>query len=422
MTTPAVLVTGVGVRCSTASDVAGFTAALRAGTCGIRTVGGDTPGPGPRALAPLDDFDLDTELAAVSGLPETLRRSASRAARRSPQPVRSALLPAVEAWLDAGLHTAAVPGDRVALVVGGTNLSARYVFEQHRVHDRRPAHLAARYALHVQDTDHVGTLSQVLGVTGEGCVVGASSASGGAAVVQAARLIECGAADVALVVGALARLGPLEWQGLSALGALAAPVADGTGEWACRPFDVDRRGFVPGEGAACLVLESAASARARGAGALARLAGYAQRLDANSLSDPSAEGEARTMNAALRVAGLAAGDLDYVNAHATGTPAGDAAELAALRQVLGDESGRPWLNATKALVGHCLSAAGVLEAVATVVQLRAGFVHPNPALRQPVDEAFRYAGRTARPARLEHAMTTSFGFGGFNTALVLSRG
>ncbi|MET9457727.1 beta-ketoacyl synthase N-terminal-like domain-containing protein [Streptomyces canus] len=420
MTRP-VLVTGLGVRCSTARDVPSFTAALRGGTCGIRTVDGDALDPGPRTLAPLDDFDLDTELAALPGVPAVLRRSASRAARRSPQPVRSALLTALEAWLDAGLHSAPVPGDRIALVVGGTNLSSRYIFEQHSVYDRRPAHLAARYALHVQDTDHVATLSQVLGVTGEGCVVGASSASGGAAVVQAARLIECGAADVALAVGALGRLGPLEWQGLATLGALAAPAADGANGWVCRPFDVDRRGFVPGEGAACLVLESAGSARARGTAGLARLTGYAQRLDANSLSDPSVAGEARTMNAALDRAGLEAGALDYVNAHATGTPAGDDAELAALRQVLGESSGRPWLNATKALVGHCLSAAGVLEAVATVVQLRAGFVHPNPALRRPVDGALRYAGRTAETARLEHAMTTSFGFGGFNTALVLRR-
>lgn len=413
-----VVVTGLGVLCSTARDVPSFAAALRTGTCGIREVDGAGKQDGPRILAPLGEFDMEAALMSCPALPSAMVRGALRAARRSPLPVQAALVVALQGWQHAGLDVRPVAGDRLSLIVGGSNLSAQYVFEQHLVYDRQPAYVPARYALHVQDTDHVGTLSQVLGITGEGCTVGASSASGSAALLHAARLVECGAADVAFAVGGLTLLGPLEWRGLATLGALA--VRGGAG--ACRPFDRGRGGFVPGEGAACVVLESAASAEARGATVLAHVAGYAQRLDGNSLSDPSVAGESRTMAAALDRAGIAAADLDYVNAHATGTPAGDDAELRALGGVLGDAVGKPWLNATKALVGHCLSAAGTIEAVATVVQLRDGFVHANPALDDPVDPAFRFAGRTAVPAGLDRALTNSFGFGGFNTALVLIRG
>jgi malonyl-ACP decarboxylase len=155
--------------------------------------------------------------------------------------------------------------------------------------------------------------------------------------------------------------------------------------------------------------------------ALAEVAGFALTLDANSLSDPSVEGETRAMARALARAGVAASDVAYVNTHGTATPAGDDAELAALSGVFGESAGRPWLNSTKALVGHCLSAAGAVEAVATIVQMRAGFVHPNPALRRPVSERHRFVGAVSETARIDHALSNSFGFGGFNTSVLLSR-
>ena len=128
------------------------------------------------------------------------------------------------------------------------------------------------------------------------------------------------------------------------------------------------------------------------------------------------------MAGALAMAGIGAERVDYVNAHATGTPAGDDAEVQALAAVLGAGAGRPWVNATKALIGHCLSAAGVVEAVAAVVQMRAGFVHPNPALRDPVTAGLRFGGADEPPPAVgEYALSNSFGFGGFNSAVVLRR-
>ncbi|NUR30308.1 MAG: polyketide beta-ketoacyl:ACP synthase [Catenulispora sp.] len=422
------MLTGLGALTPVGLDVAAFTAALRAGRCGVRVVDGGASavnaGPGigdpapPRLLAALPELGLPELLDPIAELDPDLRRRCLRAARRSPLPVRAALAAAVQAWQDAGLAQAPVPAERIGLVVAGHNLTGRQAFELYPTYLRQPGHLPPRFALQAQDTDHVGTISEALGIEGEGCTIGASSASGNAALIHAARLVHIGAVDVCLAVGAMAQLGPLEYQALVNLGVNAPTANPNT---ACRPFDRARSGIVPGEAAACVVVESAASAARRGAPAWAELAGHALVLSATSLSDPSPAGEARAMTQALAMAGISADRLDYINAHATGTPAGDDAETEALTRVLGPTTGRPWINATKALLGHCLSAAGMVEAVAVALQMRAGFVHGNPALHDPVNTQLRFVGPQAQPATIDYALSNSFGFGGFNSAVVLKR-
>jgi malonyl-ACP decarboxylase len=415
-----VAITGMGVVCAIGDDVASFTAALRAGRSAVRPVRG---GPGGDWLgAVLPDFSFPGAVAARRALPEPLRRVALCAGRRGDRPVKAALAAALQAWEDARLHDTAPPAERIALVVAGSNLTAAYAYAQYARHAANPAHVPASYALHALDTDHVGTISEALGVRGEGYTVGGASASGNVGIVNGARLVACGAADACLVVGAMTELSPLERRSLAALGALAGSAARDPAAARCRPFDAGHEGFAPGEGAACLVLESAGSARRRAAPALAWLAGHHLALDANRLPDAREDGEAGAMVAAMASAGVGPADIGYVNAHATGTPGGDRAELRALRRALGGSVDRPWVNATKALTGHCLSAAGVVEAVATVAQLRHRFIHPNPALRRPVEAGFRFAGAAAEPADVEHALSNSFGFGGFTTSIVLRRG
>ncbi|WP_050776684.1 hypothetical protein [Streptomyces sp. SPB074] len=168
-----------------------------------------------------------------------------------------------------------------------------------------------------------------------------------------------------------------------------------------------------------MVLETAASARLRGAPVLAGFAGGAVVLDGNHLADPSQDGEVRAMTGALAQAGVGPADIGWVSAHGTGSPLGDRTEAAALRTVFGDGEG-PWINATKTLTGHCLSAAGVVEAVAAVLQLRDGFVHPDPGLRAPVDPVLRLVREEPRRPKHGFVLSNGFGFGGFNTAVVLS--
>lgn len=418
-----VLVTGMGVICSIGDDVGSFTAALRRGDCGIGPANpaGGEPAGAPQPGAYLRGFDFSRAVAGRAALPDELHRRAHRVARRSPLGVQAAVAAALQAWEEAGLHAARPPGDRIGLVVAGNNLTGRPGHDMARRYAGNPAYVPGRFALHSQDTDHVGSLSEILGVTGEGYTVGGASASGGAGMVNGGRLIQSGAVDACLVVGALTDLSPLERQSLVNLGAMADGGRGTPPETMCRPFDAGRRGFVYGQGAACLVLESARCARRRGAAPLAELRGYALALSGNSLADPAVAGEVRAMEQAIARAGIAPGDLGYVSAHATGSPLGDDVEIRALRQVLGRCFGRPWINATKGLTGHCLCAAGVIEAVATVAQLRGGFVHPNANLTCPIAADGNFAGATAQAARISFALSNSFGFGGFNTAVVLGR-
>ncbi|MGP3689752.1 beta-ketoacyl synthase N-terminal-like domain-containing protein [Streptomyces sp. IBSNAI002] len=418
-----VVVTGLGVHTAVAAGTDAFERALRAGRSGIGRREADGPHE-PCVSADLADFGLREALDAVPGLPAGLRSAALRTAGRAPLGVRVAVATAVQAHLQAGLGTPGGPAPgRTGLVVAGHNLTTGYAESLYPKLAASGAYVPARAALHLLDTDHLGVLSQVLGITGEGCTVGGASASGNVGIITAARLLALGAVDACLVVGALAELSTLERQALVNLGAMAAGPAGPPGaspQEVCRPFDEDRSGFVPGQGCGALVLETEESARGRGAPVLARIAGYGLALDGNSQADPDERGETEVMTAALRMAGLAPQEVGYVNAHGTGSALGDRTEAAALRQVFGDGPGRPWINATKALTGHCLYAAGVVEAVATVIQLRGGFVHPNVNLHRPIDPGLRFVGRTARPADHSYALSNGFGFGGIDTSILLA--
>jgi malonyl-ACP decarboxylase len=431
-----VMVTGLGVVSPIGLDVESFARSLRAGAVGVE----ELPVEGGRGeqglLAPLHDFDFEAALAAIPGIGRSLREHVHRVGRRGALPIQAGLAAVAQAWVDARLEDSPVPGHRIGVIVGGNNLTGRYSFHHHETYQREPMYLPARYALDVKDTNHVATVSEAFGVTGEGYTVGASMASGNAAIIHAARLVQCGAVDVCLAVGAMAQMDPQERAAFGKLGLLAEAGdgdggsgtsepdgdADGGDDGAVnlpRPFDRDRSGFAPGEATACLVLESRRTARRRRTRPLVELAGFAQGLDANSQADPDPAGETRVMTTALEGAGVDGDRVDYVNAHATATTAGDAAELSALRRVL--DGNRPWINSTKSMVGHTLTAAGALEAVATVVQMTHGFVHPNPTLLKPIDDRFRLVGRRAVDTSITCALSNSFSFGGFNSSLVMIR-
>jgi malonyl-ACP decarboxylase len=417
-----VVITGAGIVSAIGQTLDDFTAGLRAGRSGIAVHREDGP-TGPVLMAELRDFSFKDALAA--SLPDAaaaLRAKTFTTLRRSPWAIQAAAVAACEAWRQAGLDEAAPPAESIGLVVAGHNLGQNYQHAAALKHAARPAHVNPSYALHFMDSDALGSISEALGIRGEGCVAGGASASGNVALIQGLRLVRFGLVDCCLVVGVPADLSPVELQGFMNLGAMrSGPVPAAGPATACRPFDAGRAGFVPGQAAACLVLESEASARQRGAAILAELAGGAIALDANRLSNPSAEGESRSMAKALADAGLAPGDIDYLNTHGTASPLGDETELQAIRATFGEQAGRVWINATKALTGHCLWSAGLVEAVATVQQMRQGFVHPNPNLAEPVAAGFRFAGRRAEAAEIRAALSNSFGFGGINSSIVIRK-
>ena len=244
------------------------------------------------------------------------------------------------------------------------------------------------------------------------------------AIGDAMRMIRNGEADIALCGGSEGCVGPVAIGGFTAAKALSFNFNDEP-KRASRPFDAGHDGFVLSEGAAALVIERLSHAEARGATPLAIVAGYGTTTDAHHVTAGWADGReaARAMRLALGMAGVEPGAVGYVNAHATSTPVGDAAELAALTSVFGPGGGGVPVSSTKSATGHMLGAAGAIEAIFSVLALCHQILPPGLNIERPMDEAkgFDLVGAVARPAPIEHVLSNAFGFGGVNAALVFSR-
>jgi malonyl-ACP decarboxylase len=405
-----VIVSGMGIHSAAGAGCALFARALRAGESLVR------PYHVPQLTFPLlkaavADFDFVRCLRALQQRKPELREatveSAIRVARRCPRSVQLSVLVAIEAWHEAELGYRALSDTRVGIVIAGHNTTQGY---QHEIRAALAAStqlgfIAPAYAFQFLDTDHLGTLSQVLGVRGEGHTIGGASASGN------------GYIDACVVVGCMADLSPFELQALHNLGALAPQRESGTSGATGAPFDRDHEGFTLGEASACVILESAESAAARGVSPLVEVLSAVSSLSGTRLPSPDARAEAQIMVRALREARRAPGGVDYVSTHGTGSPAGDQAEVAALREVFGDLTQSPYLNSTKAVVGHCLWSAGVVEAIATIIQMNGSFVHGTPGLTRPIDESLRWQKQAQTDARLRIALSNGFGFGGIHSCL-----
>ena len=414
---PAVRITGMGIVSSIGHDVAAFGQSLAAGKSGIRRLARETAPPLAVPIgAEIEDFSYPTALRAVSDLPDALQDAAARGARRASFPVQASVIAALQAWGQARLHVGAIAPERIGLVVAGHNTTQSYQYTLAPEFLENPEYLSPRYAVQVMDSNQVGVLSEIFGIKGEGFVTGGASASGNVGVIQAARLIRAGLADACLVVGVVADLSPMEMQGFHALGAMGGKRFRDHPEKACRPFDSQHEGFIYGQAAACLVLEAADSADARGVASLAAILGGAIRLHATSSPSPDLDGEAEAMRAALHQSGVAASDIDYLNTHGTSSPLGDRTEIAAIEQVFGDHLPNVWLNATKGLTGHCLNSAGVVEIIATVIQTNQEFIHPNLNLDDPIHGAARFCGATAVRQPIHVAMSNALGSAGSTPA------
>ncbi|MDX3763525.1 beta-ketoacyl synthase N-terminal-like domain-containing protein [Streptomyces sp. AK02-04a] len=340
-----------------------------------------------------------------------------RVAHRCALPAQTATCVAASAIADARLEPADIQG--LVVLVAGNNLSLAQQARAALAAVREPPAVRASYALDHLDTDCIGAISEATGATAAGWTVGAASASGNAALIQAWRTVATGEAERVLVVAPVTDLSLSEFLAYQRAGAMATLAGHTDPDPVCAPFDRSRTGFVYGQGAAAVVVERLDSARSRSAPARAELLGHGQRLDGHRGARPEVGGQVAAMQAALKSAGLDVIDVDAVNAHATGSLLGDEVEAASLLAVFGEGS-RVRVNATKALTGHCLSAAGLIEAVACSLQLTYGFIHPNPALREPIDDRLPLVGRAAEERETRVMLSNSFAFSGINTAVVLA--
>lgn len=370
----------------------------------------------PVVRAPLPPIDLAAALTDLApGLPDAARRT-RRLAHRADPTVQAVTLAALEAWALAGL-TAAPDPERAGIVVAAQNATTGQQYRLHEKFRNSPEWLSPAWGVGFMDSFPLGIASEALGLLGEGMTVGGASASGNLALIQAARMIRGGDADLCLVIAPPADLSPMEYQALSSLGAIGGHSFAGEPDRACRPFDRAAEGFIPGAAAAAVVLEAGEAAARRGAAPRAILAGGAAALSGNGHTVPDGAAELRAMELALRRAGLEPAEVDAVSAHATSTPLGDRTEAEALDALFGPR--RVAVNAPKGLLGHGLWSAGLVEAVAAILQMEGGFLHPNRNLDDPVTDRLDLVGAGPRDAAIGAMLSNSFGFGGIHTAVVI---
>lgn len=327
-----------------------------------------------------------------------------------------ALCTVEEAWRDANLDQ--VDPQRIGLVVGGSNFQQRELTQLHERHAEKPNFLRPTYAVNFMDTDLCGLCTEQFGIKGMAYSVGAASASGQMAVIQAAQAVQSGEVDVCIAVGALMDLSYWECLAFRSIGAMGTDRYANQPERACRPFDKQRDGFIFGEACAAVVIERAEGVSRSNVKPYARISGWGLACDGNRNPDPSLQGEIRVIEQALTQAGLPASAIDYVNPHGTASKVGDEIELQALHHCKLTEAR---INTTKSITGHGLSAAGIVELVATILQMTGSRLHPCCNLEEPIDDQFNWVRDKAEACEVGNALNLSYGFGGINTAVCVSK-
>ena len=401
-------ITGMGIITSIGQTIADFQSALLAGKTQFSYL--KRPGrKGSKSFigAELPDINVQSKIPEYSGL----LRSASWS-------TQIATMAVSEAWQDAQLSSYQFNPERIGIIVGGSNFQQRYQQQIWERYQSRPQFLRPTYGITLWDTDLMGLLSECFQIQGEGYSVGGASASGAISIIHAARQIQMGITDISIAVAPLFDISQWECQGLINLGAMGSERFSANPNLACRPFDKDHDGFIYGEGCGVVVLEKAAHAQQRGVTSYGELIGWSHILDGERGPKPSQKGEERAINAALTMAKLQPEQIDYVNTHGTSSPMGDKTEVAALKCV---GLSHCLINATKSLTGHCVTAAGIVEFIATLLQMKAGFCHPTHNLLNPVDITLNWVRQTAVEAQINYAISNSFAFGGINAALVIGK-
>jgi 3-oxoacyl-[acyl-carrier-protein] synthase II len=405
-----VVVTGLGCISPVGNTVSDAWASLLAGRSGITAITKfDASAMACKIAGEVKNFDLESYVSA-------------KEARSMDTFIHYGIAAADQAVRDAGLPLGEALSEELACRIGvviGSGIGGLPMIEQtHAEYTQRGPRRISPFFVPASIINMVsGHVSMRFGFKGPNLAVVTACTTGLHSIGEAGRLIEYGDADVVIAGGAESTVSPLGIGGFAAMRALSTRNDDPAA--ASRPWDKDRDGFVLGEGAGVMVLESYEHAKARGARIYAELAGYGMSADAGHMTAPNMDGPRRAMLAALRNAGVNAEDVDYLNAHGTSTPLGDINESNAIKAALGEHARRLVVSSTKSMTGHLLGGAGGIESVFTVLALHHQKIPPTINLvHQDPDCDLDYCANTARDARLRVALKNNFGFGGTNGTLV----
>ena len=405
-----VFVTGLGFVSPHGEDPAAVFERICLGESAIRMVRSGTPEMGTDVLLASIDFEPGDRINKVD------RLFMARAAQMAVVATRNAL---EDSGLMAEGHGPEEAGVFMGCGLGGAEVLQRSysIYFERRTRRGRPTTVPMIMAS--------GPASQVcmqFGIYGPAHTYSIACASSSVAIGEGFRSIRDGYADVVIAGGAEAMLNDGSVAAWQAVGVIAKEHADGAGA-SCRPFELERTGLVLGEGAATLILESEQRATARGADLLAEIIGFGASSDAHKLTEPSVDGQERAMRNALEDAGLPIDVVGYINAHATGTPAGDPVEIEAIKRAFGAAAQAVAVSSTKSMHGHLVGASGALECGITALALHRRRIPPtaNLTLPDPACDLDCVAGVGRDAPDLEVALSNSFAFGGSNATLVLRR-
>lgn len=417
---PRVVITGMGAVSNLGLNADSTWAGMREGRSGISRVGGG-------------DFERyrDTWTCRIAGVVpnfDPTARIEHREAKRLDRFTQLGVTAGVEAVEQSGIDFSKVDPERAGVVVG-SGIGGIITIEEgiHQMIDRGPDRLSPFTVPRLMVNAVTGNLSIRYRLLGPASAHATACASSGHAIGDAMLYLRRGMADVMIAGGAEAAVSPLCVAAFMTMKALST--RNDAPEKASRPFDADRDGFVLGEGAAMLVLETEEHAKRRGATIYAELLGFGNSSDAAHITapDPQGLGASRAMRWALRDARLNVDQIEYINAHGTSTPLGDQAEVAAVLSLFGAHArksagGRLMMSSTKSMHGHTLGASGALESIACIHAVRDGVIPPTINLDTP-DEGFDldFVPHHARERRVRYAMNNTFGFGGHNVTLILGR-
>lgn len=406
-----VVVTGMGCICPVGNNVGESWDALLAGRSGAGMITlFDASRNKTRFAAEVKGFDA----AAVFG---------PREARKMDRFTQFAIAATMEALENSGLKIDETNRDRTGILIGTGIGGIGTLMEQVEVMRERGADRVSPFLIPMMISDSAaGMLAIRVGARGPNMAIATACASGNNAIGDAVETIRRGSADAMIAGGSEASLVSLAMAGMNVMGALSTRNDDP--QTASRPFDKDRDGFLMGEGAGILILEALEHAQARGANILCELNGYGTTDDAHHISAPAENGAgaAMSMKLALENAGLTVTDIGYINAHGTSTPLNDKSETAAIKTVFGEQAYNIPVSSTKSMTGHLLGASGAVEAVFSIMAIRAGILPPTINYQTPDPQCdLDCVPNQPRKVSPKHVMSNSFGFGGHNATLVFSR-
>lgn len=405
-----VVVTGLGVVSPIGLTVESFWSGLCAGQNGI---------------GPITKFDVTDYPAKMAGelkgfKPEDYNID-RKEARRMDDYVQYAVAGSRMAVDDSGIDLASEDRERIGVIIG-SGVGGIMTFERQHTNliTKGPSRVSPFFIPMMIVDMASGQVSIIFGLKGPNYTTVSACSSGGHAIGDAFRILQRGDADVMITGGSEASITPIAVAGFGSMKALS--LRNDEPERASRPFDAERDGFVLGEGAGIIILETLDHAKQRGARIYGELAGYGATADAFHMAAPheNGEGAIRSMQIAIEDAGLRPDDIDYINAHGTSTPLNDRIESKAVRAVFGDYAYRLAISSTKSMTGHLLGASGGVEFIASLLSVIHNVVPPTINYEHPDPECdLDYVPNTAQERRVRVALTNSFGFGGHNVTLVV---